>query len=550
MRKILILLTVFLCATLASAQSTKDIEKALNKTHKEEMKQLKDRYDLKSIYIKVEEDGYWYYSANRKKGKCGVLNQQGEIIVPIKYDDIDYYPPLPEGLSNPIAGDTAWHRANVACFHTMTFGDKGNRNKYGIYRLDGTVMVDDLEATLCMNTLKGYTRYLVKKEASDYDETALYTQDGECLIPMGIFYAKIKDKVCVIHKIIGEDFQNSGLLTGAIMLDGALPPVPCRYASVNYDKANNQWVVADPVTLKESVYQPGQVLTTELKDRGVELFWAKKYDETIDYYAKEGIDKPWAKYYTGAALLNKAMTMEGDIHVFIYMSQRGKMDEPIPGVGTTWRDALIGRNYDFDLLRKLYTTGFQMMEAYILEDTTFIKEVKHYTFPDLNFYLERLDREKTDFLPLWDKFVKENQAIMAQREAERQRAARQNEIMARLLGVFVESLAQRIVGGGSSHSSSYSGGTSSYVGSTTGVSSSSRSSSSSSRSTSSSAAPTQYRRCEKCRGTGDIFTTSTIGTYGNDKKTVCSVCGKEHWSSTVHHHRKCDNCNGTGKVVK
>ena len=67
---------------------------------------------------------------------------------------------------------------------------------------------------------------------------------------------------------------------------------------------------------------------------------------------------------------------------------------------------------------------------------------------------------------------------------------------------------------------------------------------------SSSQPATQYRQCNKCRGTGEIFTTSTVATYGNDKKVVCPECGKEHWLSTVHHHRKCDNCNGSGKVAK
>ena len=62
--------------------------------------------------------------------------------------------------------------------------------------------------------------------------------------------------------------------------------------------------------------------------------------------------------------------------------------------------------------------------------------------------------------------------------------------------------------------------------------------------------PVQYRECHKCSGTGDIFTTSTVPTYGNDKKVRCDHCGQEHWASNVHHHRKCDNCKGTGKVPK
>ena len=137
--------------------------------------------------------------------------------------------------------------------------------------------------------------------------------------------------------------------------------------------------------------------------------------------------------------------------------------------------------------------------------------------------------------------------LVARQQAERERVAQRNQMLAQMLGVFVQSLAQSL-NGSSNRVASYSGGSSRNVGSFSSVSSSSRSSSSSS--SSSQAAPTQYRQCNKCRGTDDIFTTSIVGTYGNDKKVRCNVCGEEHWASTVHHHKRCNNCNGTGKAAK
>jgi len=75
-------------------------------------------------------------------------------------------------------------------------------------------------------------------------------------------------------------------------------------------------------------------------------------------------------------------------------------------------------------------------------------------------------------------------------------------------------------------------------------------SSSSSSSTSSNNGDKNYRTCNVCKGTGQIFKTSTVGSYGLAKKVKCPVCGQEHWSSTVHIHTRCTNCNGTGQVCK
>lgn len=535
-----------LTSSYSSAQSIKERQKELSKANKEFMKQLKEKYDLKGIYVQVEDDGYWYYSVYRKGYISGVLNQKGEIIVPIKYGIIEYKKPLDEGLSINLEGDTVWHRANVGCFHAESYTEKNKPKKFGIYRLDGTAMVDELEAKFCIESTKGYAEY----SAGDLKASihALYTQDGECLIPMGYSYCMMKDRVCIVLRRIGEVFSGGTYMHGAIMLDGSLPPVPCQYASISYNKENNQWMVTDPATFKKSAYNPDMAVTSEMKDKGVELFWAKKYDDVIDYYSKEGVSKPWAKYYTGAALLEKARGMDMDITGFISISKRGEMDEFVPKTSITWRQCFSGMKYDLELVKNLYTTGYKMMEAYLKEDTTFIKEVKNYTLVELDYQISFLTEKEAEFAPLWERFIRENEAIVARRQAERQKIAQRNEKLGQILGIFVQSLAKGLTSGNSDRRSSYSKGTNRSAGSATSVSPTSRSGSS--NSSSSPIAPTQYRQCHKCRGTGEIFTTSTVATYGNDKKVVCPKCGKEHWLSTVHHHRKCDNCNGSGKVAK
>ena len=547
MKKNILLLIVIITSSISFAQSIQDREKELNKANEEFIKQLKIKYDLISISVKVEEDGYWYYSARRADNLYGIINRSGEVVVPIKYRTIEYKKPLSEGFSLNYRKDSVWHRANDACFHAMTIRDNNNCRRCGIYRLDGTPMVDYLKAFLLISEIEGYTELIFMDEKTSCHVRALYTQDGEYLIPKGYESCKMKDKVCVINQYIGDASSFGSYMKGAIMLDGSLPPVPCQYFNVSYDKDKNFWIVMDPTTLKVSEYDPNKSISSEMKDKGVELFWSGKYDDVVDFYSKEGISKPWAKYYTGAALIEKASLMDRDVTNFINKTKEGKMDDAVSVLTTTWRQYFSGKKYDLDLLKELYSTGYKMMDAYLHEDSTFAEEVKHYTLLDLDYKLSSLDGKKAEFNLLWEKFIKENEAIVARQQAEREKVERRNKMLSQVLGIFVQCLAQSL-NGSSNRGASYSGGSNRNVGSASSVSSSSRSSSSSS--SSSQAAPTQYRQCNKCRGTGDIFTTSTVGTYGNDKKVRCNVCGEEHWASTVHHHKRCNNCNGTGKVAK
>ena len=549
MKELILIFVMIFSSVCSFAQSTSERQKELNKANKEFMKRLKDKYDLKYIYVHVEDDGFWYFHAAKKEDVIGILNQQGEIIVPIKYASITYKKPLKEGFSiGRIEKDTVWHRANVGCFHAHTFKKNNKNAKYGIYRLDGTAMVDDFEALYSSSIHEGYIEYAVSNNDSSDDLRVLYTQDGEELVPLGWYTLSIMNKKeCKLIKSMGSLINGGRSLYGAMMLDGSLPLVPCQYFSVSYDKVKNQWIVEDPTTYEKSVYNPNKAITSEMKDKGVEMFWSGKFDEVIDFYSKEGIDKPWAKYYSGAALLEKADKMDMDVTCFINVSENGKMDVAIPYLGITNRKYYSGLQIDFNLMKNLYSTGYELMKAYLEEDSTFIKEVNNYTRTDIEWRLKYIDEKRIKFESLWQKYLKENEAIVARQQEERRRAAKRNELLGNIAGIFLNSLFQRNNSSGSNRPPAYSRTTNRQTPASHGVSQRSNSNTSKSSSLNSSV---EYRRCHKCSGTGDIFTTSTIATYGNDKKVVCKTCGKEHWASNVHHHKKCDNCNGTGKVRK
>ena len=543
MKKLLVLLMVILNAYAAAAQNAPDRQKELTKANKGLMKQLKEKYGLKSIEVRMEEDGYWYYLIEGTDALTGIMNQLGEIIVPPKYGMIAYMPPLQEGMAVNAAGDSVWHRANAACFQAQTYPDRENARQFGIYRLDGTPMVDGLKAQFCFNSSEGYAEYTLGGTGNDEAMQILYTQDGECLMPSWCTFYRIEGKVCYLHKRVGKV-----LLQGAMMLDHSLPPVPCIYASVSLNEADKQWVVVAPMSEEDKVCFPKRKPMTDVQDKGMDLFWAEKYDDVLDHYAKRGIDQPWAKFFAGAALLEKVREMDSNVRLFLSISKSGKMDDMVKP-GTTWRQYFAAMKFDFNLMSNLFTTGYKMLDAYVLADSTFAVEAQNYTLAGLDNQLRSLGEERARFMPLWQRFVRENEEVMASLQTERKRMAKRGEELGQMAAGFVHNLAAGLTRPSLVQRSTYAGVSARSFGMSADESSTPV------RTVSSAAAtakvpPVEYRQCSHCHGTGDICTTTTEGTYGYDEMVTCNVCGQQHWRSSVHHHRKCEHCGGSGKVVK
>ena len=72
MKELILIFVMIFSSVCSFAQSTSERQKELNKANKEFMKRLKDKYDLKYIYVHVEDDGFWYFHAAKKEDVIGI----------------------------------------------------------------------------------------------------------------------------------------------------------------------------------------------------------------------------------------------------------------------------------------------------------------------------------------------------------------------------------------------------------------------------------------------------------------------------------------------
>ena len=85
---------ILMCNVIYS-QTAKEIEKQ----HKELIKKLKKENGLKSVEVKIENDGYWYFLLTGKNKMLGVANNEGKVIIPVEKSIISYFPGEKKGIA-------------------------------------------------------------------------------------------------------------------------------------------------------------------------------------------------------------------------------------------------------------------------------------------------------------------------------------------------------------------------------------------------------------------------------------------------------------------
>lgn len=383
-----------------------------------------------------------------------------------------------------------------------------------------------------------------------YGDLGLLTSDGRIILPFEyneidlgatVFEKSQPDNndmyeqayhQCVFYKNV-EKVQRKG----AMMMNNSLPCTPCIFHDIKLQRGNGGfcWGIKLNSTGEYEVYNPEKSYVISYRDLGEKYYNQNEFDKVIEFYTKEGINAPWAKFFSASALWSKARSQCTTCEFAI---------------------SLLNNNCDMKSLSKYFNTYFDLDLAKQCLETAYDLYVEYSNLPDAELKYLSLCRHGCigeEIAEIEELKVKYSEALakFEARRSDAMRKAQQEAIRAqeekieqqrRFVGLFLGVISNAIPSRSSSRSSIRNSCASN------GVSSSSRSSSSSY--SSSQTTSTQYRQCNKCRGTGDIFTTSTVGTYGKDEKVRCAVCGQEHWRSTVHHHKKCDNCNGTGKVAK
>lgn len=441
MKKILLAFATLCCLCPFSVSAQRDIDELI-KLYDENwdfMKAYKKEHKLKDIGIIKDYDDFWcyiIYGKNKIYGKKrirGAVSQEGKIIVPMQYDFIKYYPPQKEGYSR-----NDWCQNTERTLAATRKIDESNK-LFSLYKTDGTIIIKDLVVSKCYDFLTGYFKIAVLDKTTGEEVWGLYTWDGKEILPLKYDLIQIKGKICEYTLKISSGSKAATYMDGALMLDGSLPAVPAQFAEVKYDTINNGWLVRDKETYEWATYNPQKHYTSDIKDEGVRMYWAGKYDDVIKFYSEEGIDKPWAKYYTGASILEKADELYYTIKDFIEVSKKGQMNYVVNGVQN--RQRYMNLNADFELIKQLYSTGYSMLNAYLEQDTVFRAEVLKKTDWRLDWRLETIDQKETEFKTYWATFQEQNAAIIQQ---QREKQERQNAIYQAFLTGFMKGLENAV----------------------------------------------------------------------------------------------------------
>lgn len=434
--------------TSTYAQTSVEESIKLYEEYEDFIKQNKKAHKLKGV-IPYKDGDFLYFKTLGKNKKRGIMNKDGEVIIPTQYDIILYSPPKEEGTQMVRLGEkqiAVWCPKTEGSFVAHNYKDMTYPH-YLICKTDGTV-VFDMEVEDFYTFFPGYFEIkIADKTKSNSSLYGLYTSGGKKVLPIEFSYIEFNGKVCEFSKCMGDIHNGGRYLDGAIMLDGSLPALPCQFSSVEYDSINHQWRVKKDATSEWEVYNDNKHYVTEIKDDGVRLFLEGKYDETIKFYSGVGISQPWAKYYTGAAMVEKADNQYYKCRHFIDDVKSNKINT-VASNGFNYRAHYANLNPDFELIKKLYTTGYSMLEAYLNEDSTFLEDVNKITSTKLEYRLEWVDGTKEVFMPYWSKFQKENEEISAHQEKlRRERRERENAIYQAIITGFINGMNNAISGG-------------------------------------------------------------------------------------------------------
>lgn len=528
MKKKILLICLLILSTNVFAQSSLSLREQI--ANRERMRNIKKTYGYKDIKI-MEIGGFYCYAISQKINgavKYGVMDRDFNIVFPCEYDDFGITPAYKSGYSTfpVIAFNGQQDYVQLYCYSSpITLHlEKGNKTFFFNTNFEpisefgsGTLIFGNWVFTGVFDRRQVYVkeyngiRKLTVTQYSENNSVGMYKLDGTEIIKYDHNWFNIND-----HSNGNVNYANTFTKAGVggFILEDLSYKIPSTCVTVKFMTDKNIFLVKTSPTDVEHIFDPSENIVVTTKNRGEELYREGKHKEALEYFSTEGVSDPDSKIYSAFCL----MKIERDITSLMnqYLQDMSHRSKP--------------KVYNYEELKEMLETSRMLLES-----------------------CKQQDPSRTEICDDNLKWVDLELGKLESTQAE----VKYNSFGNQLLRALAEGVVRGIASGltqSSEKSSAASSSTSkssnsSASGSTTSNSGQSRSSRDSNRDDNSKKTVT-YRECHKCRGTGDIFTTSTISTYGNDTKKICPKCGKEHWSSTVHHHQKCTNCNGTGKVAE
>lgn len=519
------LLLLTLCVA-APAQSLKDIEKA----HKDKMKELKKSLGLKKVEIRQEDDGTYYMLLTSKdkrigradingnvilpavydgiykykvdantmmftisKGyhKVGLADLSGKIIVPTEYSDFIFCPAIEEGKSWVYENQSLKTGDSVAVYHEAApavIYAKGNISR--IYSMTGEVLRDSIMNDKCAYIpgffFIGAKDIIVSDDIVDenisayfYGKSGVLTQSGRLIIPQeNLFSVCIyttpfyndsfikkygKERNWCIYEVKSDNI----LRKGGFIIGFENQGIPPKFDYVSYTEFDDTWKVRKTSLGDFIIYTPDIANDDVYRDKGEEYYEKSEYDKVISFYAHEGVEKPWAKFFTAMALHDKAQKQLLNMNTISYIIEEKPENEFL----------IKDISFDIDLATKQFETSASLFDSYLQGgDTTYAKNAETY-LRYTNIYFDSIPKCVARYEAAINTYKQRQAAQAAELQRQQELKRQQNAAFwGGILSAFIQSAANAVTGGGGSGSSgkaaaTYSGGTAVSTSSSSGSSS-------------------------------------------------------------------------------
>lgn len=564
-----ILLTMlFIPATLAI-----DV-KTIKKEKKELIKLIKKKYSCKKVIPVVSDDGSYYYFqvVNKTKDK-GVVDNNGNLIVPMEYDDVAYLPPIEEGVSKVPCRDghsrkkviiegkyaEVYHKKAAASFFASNYtgfvyidaktGDTvdeyvKDRTRGGMiftgcfYNLSGKKTASHKLEYPCVSIIPGLVvvdRFLTS-EPMYGDNYRKIRHEGSS---MSIFYndgTPIAENIKYFNFIANDEIEYKKNVDGITRvgrydLRNPQESIPCNYLEI---KTMDNIVYVKQSALDEFVPYSAELgaLGITYRDEGEKLFNQEKWDDVINYYANNGIDAPWGSYISAEALYQKAEEIAEWIMIEI-----GHYDNNPSN--TLYRyDDKSHNPRNLEVANECHKTAHKLNSMYLSgSDTIYLKNAR--------VLQEKLNENIAQFAVNKAKYAQVLKNTQAKIDAQK---AQQQQMILSILSATTNALSQAASNSQSSYNKS---GTVYKSNNTTTVKQNNAKTQSNSNSQSKSDDDYYEYECKHCDGTGRIVRHEPLhsSSFGiKIDKVKCPECGKTYDKNEyVHKHEICPKCKGKGK---
>ncbi len=510
-----------------------------------QIKEYKKENKLKSMELHQEEDGFQYYTITTKDNKQGVISIDGNTIVPpiSQYLTINYIKGRESGM-----GAIAWHPTTQSVFHCTVIKEETTTNNFighfMVFSLAGQPLLDLKNAKWENDGKKDGYLYLGDLNNGNPNCIGLYTLDGKEIIEP-VYSALVPcDNYCIVYIEVKDEL---GLISetkrfGATSLDGSFYSIPCRYNRVKFDVPNKKWLVKDIEGSDFRDFIPGEVTIADEMDEGITFFWTGEFDNCINYFSNCFSQKPWATFYSGIAMIEKANHELKLVDKFVDL--RGwKQDfnkQIVPTQPLTYREYFYTHQFDFESIKNLYAKGYDMLISSIEEESPFINQAYAYMHLPIDVLYSRVEEKQEILNQYWPQFIEEteryyeNQRLLKlQREQELQ--AKREAIIAEGVNVIFSLFSDLTKSHKSSNNKPAAPSTTSINRSKNSVS---QQNSDSSSSESESSDNRKKRPCRACGGKGFMVEERIAG-----EPKWCDKCGK---SRNPHIHETCPSCKGNG----